>query len=200
MNNGAAILLSGGMDSSALCAWKQPDVAIFLSYGQRCADAEYQASKQVCEELGIAFEPVSLECADLGSGDLAGRPALSIAPASDWWPFRNQILISAAAAKAVTLGLQTLMIGTVQSDASHADGTPGFIEMMDKLLQMQEGGLALQAPAMHMSSVDLVRSSGIDLPVLCWTHSCHRSNFACGQCRGCNKHREVMSGLGYEAY
>lgn len=200
MGKGAAILLSGGMDSSALCAWKRPQLAVFVSYGQKCADAEHQAARQVCQELGVAFEHVALECADLGSGDLAGRPALSVAPASDWWPFRNQILISAAAVKAVTLGLQSLMIGTVQSDASHADGTPEFIDAMDKVLQMQEGALSLQAPAIHMSSVDLVRASGIGMPVLCWAHSCHRSNFACGQCRGCNKHREVMAGLGYEAY
>lgn len=198
MTEPSAILLSGGMDSTALCALLKPQLAIFISYGQKCADAELQASSQICHELDIPFDPVFIECSSLGSGDLSGQPAISVAPASDWWPFRNQLLITAAATRAVSLNIQSLLIGTVRSDASHADGTPQFIEAMSKLLLLQEGRLDLCAPAIQLSTAELVKKSNIDISILHWTHSCHRGNFACGLCRGCNKHREVMIELGYE--
>lgn len=200
MSKATALLLSGGMDSSALCAWRRPAVAMFVSYGQVCEAAERHAATQVCRELGVPLEIVSLQGIGLGSGDLAGLPALDIAPASDWWPYRNQLLVSAVASRVLSLGLKQIVIGTVLSDASHADGTARFIEAMSCLLELQEGGLTLEAPAINMSSVELIRCSGIQCPTLCWAHSCHRGDFACGTCRGCNKHREVMAGLGYEPY
>ena len=102
--------------------------------------------------------------------------------------------------RAVTLGVKHLMLGTVSSDASHADGTPHFVHALSSVLELQEAGLRLSAPAIGLTSIELVRRSNLDLPILCWAHSCHRANFACGTCRGCNKHREVMSGLGYDPF
>jgi len=200
MNDSTAVLLSGGMDSSALCVWKPPRAAITIDYGQVCAKAELVAARQICVELGITLHEVSLNGHELGSGDLAGRAASTLAPASDWWPFRNQLLVTAAAMRAVSVGIDHLMLGTVKSDANHTDGTTRFIETMDQLLGLQEGGLRLSAPAIDLTSVKLIQRSRIDIGILCWTHSCHTSNFACGACRGCSKHREVMAGLGYEPF
>ena len=185
MNDSTAVLLSGGMDSSALCAWKSPRAAIAVDYGQVCAEAELVAARQICAELGITLYEVSLNCHELGSGDLAGRAASTLAPATDWWPFRNQLLVTAAAMRAVSLGVNHLMFGTVKSDANHADGTALFIETMDELLQLQEGGLRLSAPAIDLTSVELIQRSRIKAGILCWAHSCHTSNVACGACRGC---------------
>ncbi|RZK34504.1 MAG: 7-cyano-7-deazaguanine synthase, partial [Hymenobacter sp.] len=47
-------------------------------------------------------------------------------------------------------------------------------------------------PAIKMTSVQLVQQSGISDSLLHWAHSCHKSNIPCGNCRGCNKYREVM--------
>jgi len=102
--------------------------------------------------------------------------------------------------RAVALGVTDLMLGTVESDTYHADGTAAFINAMDRLLALQEGHLRLSAPALELTSVELVRRSEIDFPVLCWAHSCHKASVACGACRGCNKHREVMAGLGYDPF
>jgi 7-cyano-7-deazaguanine synthase len=200
MNDNVAILLSGGMDSSALCAWIRPQAAIFIDYGQVCAEAEAEAAEQIARELSVKFHTLALDCEKLGSGDLAGTPPAAMAPASDWWPFRNQLLVTAAAMRSVMLGLDHLMLGTVETDSNHADGSIAFIQALSALLQLQEGNLRLSAPAIEMNTVELIQRSGIDLGILCWTHSCHRSNLACGDCRGCNKHREVMAGLGYEPY
>lgn len=194
------ILLSGGMDSAALACWKRPEVAFTINYGQVCAEAEIHAASQICKELTIEHEIISVDCSSLGSGDLAGLPPNPIAPVPEWWPFRNQLLITLAAMRAIKLGTQTLLFGSVKSDLIHIDGRKDFFEKISELTSMQEGQLHIVAPAVELTSVELIKHSGIDRPILAWAHSCHVSNFACGNCRGCYKHQAVMAELGYGAY
>jgi 7-cyano-7-deazaguanine synthase len=196
----SALLLSGGQDSTAIAYWLRPSVGITVDYGQQPAEAEVRASAQICKELGIRHVVVSINCSQIGSGDLNGQPPLAVAPSSEWWPYRNQLVITLAAAPALAHGAHELLIGTVATDASHTDGTQEFVEVMDKLISLQEGGLRIRAPAIGMSSSELVRRSGIPLELLCWSHSCHRSSFACGCCRGCIKHKNVMHELGESPY
>lgn len=191
-----ALLLSGGQDSTAIAYWKRPDIGITVNYGQVPAEAEIRASKQLCLSLGIKHIVVEADCSELGSGDLSDSPALTIAPSSEWWPYRNQLVITLAAASALQYGATELLIGSVSTDASHTDGTQLFIDAIDKLMQLQEGGLRVRAPAIEMTSAELIRHTGVPMDVLCWAHSCHKSNFACGQCRGCIKHKNVMHELG----
>lgn len=191
-----ALLLSGGMDSLSIAWWKRPDVAITIDYGQLAASAERAASKAVCRELGIEHHIVPIDCRALGSGDMAGSTASEHAPASDWWPYRNQMLLTFAAMKAIQLGVGRLLIGTVRSDGKHADGTPGFVHAISSLVAMQEGGLVIEAPAIEMSTEELVRHANVPSSLLAWAHSCHKANVACGDCRGCNKYFEVLRELG----
>jgi Queuosine biosynthesis protein QueC len=74
------LLLSGGMDSISIAWWKRPDIAITIDYGQRAGLAEVEAAVAVCLEVGIKHEIVRVDCSSLGSGDMAGRPPISIAP------------------------------------------------------------------------------------------------------------------------
>jgi 7-cyano-7-deazaguanine synthase len=195
-----AILLSGGIDSIALAHWKRPELAITVNYGQVPALAEMDASRAVARDLGLEHEIVSVDCSPIGSGDLAGSTPHDAAPASDWWPYRNQLLITIGAARALACGASRMLIGTVASDHFHADGRPEFIALMADVLRLQEGSLDLEAPAATMSSAELVRMSGVPIEILAWAHSCHKSNFACGRCRGCMKHFEVMQELGIGPY
>ena len=194
-----ALLLSGGMDSLAIAWWKRPELAITLDYGQRAAEAEKLASAQVCKELGIRHEIVSVDCSSLGSGDMAGTPPDAAAQTSDWWPYRNQLLITLAGMQAITRGMRTLYIGTVRSDGeSHLDGTLEFVQKMDELMTYQEGYLRVFAPAITLSTVELIRFFGVPPGLLAWSHSCHKANIACGNCRGCNKYIETYGELGPE--
>lgn len=195
-----ALLLSGGMDSTAIAWWKRPDLAITIDYGQRAASAEVQAATQVCIELGIAHEVLRVDCSALGSGDMAHAPPLAAGKTTDWWPFRNQLLITLAAMRAVTRSMSVLYIGTVKSDAGeHADATPEFLRHVDELLACQEGHLRVVAPAVDLTTTELVRLSGIPPGILAWSHSCHKADIACGNCRGCNKYLETYGELG-DAY
>ncbi|MBB4041650.1 7-cyano-7-deazaguanine synthase [Microvirga flocculans] len=193
-----ALLLSGGMDSACLAWWKRPDVAITVDYGQRPADAEIEAAGAVCKALGIRHEVVRADCSSLGSGDMAGLPPADIAPVPEWWPFRNQLVLTLAGIAAVRLGVTHLMIGALLTDGAHADGRPEFVEAMSAVMALQEGGITVSAPAIELTAVDLVRISQIPKEVLAWTHSCHVANHACGRCRGCFKHSRTCEELGWD--
>lgn len=195
----SAILLSGGIDSTALAYWHRLGISLALTidYGQICARAEIDAASAICAEIGIRHEVLRVDCGALGSGSLAGGASLSNSPTPEWWPFRNQLLITVGAMRSVREGVQEILVGTVNGDGRHADGRREFVVLMDQVLRMQEGGLRVMAPAQAMVSAELVRASGIPRRTLSWTHSCHRGNIACGECRGCFKHETVMRELGW---
>lgn len=190
-----AILLSGGVDSIALSYWKKPEVAFTIDYGQRPYGGELRAATQVASQLGIQHELVRISCDGIGSGDLAGKEPSSFAPAPEWWPYRNQLLLTACAMKAISLNVTEIMIGTVSTDGFHKDGTPAFVQMMNDVIAYQEGSITVTAPAISMTSVELVKASGIPDSLLLWAHSCHKSDYACGNCRGCSKYQQVMNEL-----
>lgn len=183
------------MDSTALAWWQRPQVALTIDYGQRAAAAEFRAAQTVASRLGIAWHPITLDARALGSGDMAGTAADSLAPASDWWPYRNQLLVTIAAMKAVRLGVSELMLGTVATDSQHADGQPAFVAAIDALMKLQEGALRVIAPAIELTTLELVRASQVPRDLLAWAHSCHKADVACGQCRGCNKYFETWHSL-----
>lgn len=195
-----ALLLSGGMDSVAIAYWKRPEFGITIDYGQVPAHAEERAAKIVCEELGIEHLIVRADLSALGSGDLAGDAALEIAPRSEWWPYRNQMLITLGAMAAVSRSVGSLMIGSLSSDDHHADGKADFVDRMDRLVSLQEGGMRVEAPAISMTADELILESGIPHSLLAWSHSCHTANEACGVCGGCLKHYTTLEKLGRSPY
>lgn len=187
-----ALLLSGGMDSLSIAWWMRPEIAITIDYGQLPAQAERSAAAAVCNELGIEHHIVEIDCSGLGSGDMAGSSANEHAPASDWWPYRNQMLITFAVMKAISLGVERLLIGTVKSDGVHLDGTSEFVSTISKLVSFQEGGIVVEAPAIEFSTEKLIAVGKVPREFLAWAHSCHKADVPCGNCRGCNKYFDVL--------
>ena len=193
------LLLSGGMDSLAIAWWKRPQWAATIDYGQKAAAAEKLAAAQICRELGIEHHVITVDCSSLGSGDMADKAVDARGSTSDWWPYRNQLLITLASMRAIACEVQTLYIGTVKSDGeNHRDGTPEFVSRIDGLMKFQEGGLRVVAPAISFTTVELIRMAGVPAGLLAWSHSCHKADTACGDCRGCNKYLATYAELGAE--
>lgn len=190
------LLLSGGLESSALGAWLRPPLALTIDYGQLPAAGEIWAASQVCRELGLTHSVLRADCSAVGSGLLAGRESDEQAPVPEWWPYRNQLLVSLAGAWGISRGATEIVIGSVAGDGAHADSTLAFYEQLDRLMALQEGRLRVRAPAIEMSSAELLDASGISDAVLGWTHSCHRHVVACGSCPGCAKRQQVLAGIG----
>jgi 7-cyano-7-deazaguanine synthase len=199
------LLLSGGHDSVALAAWLRPDACLTIDYGQRPVAGEMRASKAATAALGLNWHQLRVDLSAVGSGlmhntgdddEVAGAVAPG-SPSPEWWPYRNQLLVSIAAAWALPRGFTELVVGSVGSDgARHRDGTADFYERLDAVVSFQEGGLRVVAPAVGMSTVELIETSGVPDRVLAYAHSCHLAEYPCGLCPGCRKHAEVLAHAG----
>ncbi len=187
-----ALLLSGGMDSIALLYWKRPDIALTIDYGQKCAEAEIRSAVYACEQLNINHHILYIDGSSLGSGDMSGEDPHPLAPQTDWWPYRNQFLITVSAMRLIKVGVSKILIGSVKTDEQFKDGTKEFIQLINELISFQEGNITVEAPASDMSTSELISKSQIPMALLYCSHSCHTGNVACGQCRGCQKYMFIM--------
>lgn len=189
------LLLSGGMDSIAILHWKKPNLALTIDYGQNASRAEVQASQKLCSELGIKHKVITIDCSIIGDGNLSKNNNSML----ETWPYRNQILITFAAAYASKIEYSVIYIGTVLSDKSqHADGSPEFLKLMNLLLKCQEKNISLVAPAVDLTTDELIKVSKIPKSLMDWAHSCYTSDLACGQCCGCLKQLNIYRKIGWE--
>lgn len=179
------LLLSGGLDSTAVAAWMRPDTALTIDYGQRAAQGEITAARAVSNALDIPWATVRVDCSPVGGGMLAGEGD------DEFWPYRNQLLITLAAAWAANHGHQEVMLGTVADD-THLDCAPTFIDGLNDLLRTQEPAIHLTAPARDLTGSELLTHSPIDAGLIGWTHSCNRSPLACGACPSCGRRAALL--------
>ncbi|MFN8021120.1 MAG: 7-cyano-7-deazaguanine synthase [Acidimicrobiales bacterium] len=201
MSSRELLLLSGGLDSAALAVMRRPSDALTINYGQVCATSERTAAQMVCRLLDINHHTLAVDCSAVGAGLLASKEAApghagvegDHGAASEFWPFRNQLLVTLAASVAFRLGIERIVLGCVSTDRErHVDGSPGFVDALGAVLKMQEGGIELVAPAADLTTQDLIDRSSAPMSLLGWTHSCHTSNMACGWCPGCSKRSLVL--------
>jgi 7-cyano-7-deazaguanine synthase len=197
------VLLSGGLDSAALAHWLRPEYTLFIDYGQRPRLAEARAAAAIARQLDLAHANVDIDLRAIGGGLLTDDEENEGWPSPEWWPFRNQLLATIAAAWSIkhiagaTNGLSVVLItGTVATDGKrHVDGTPQFYEKLRTLIEYQEGNITVATPAIALPTEQLIRQSGVNDEVLGWTHSCHRGDVPCGECPGCHKREQVLGDL-----
>lgn len=197
LQNKTAVLLSGGMDSIAIAYWKKPDIAITIDYGQKCAEAEIQTSSYIANRLGIEHHVLRIDCSSLGSGTLTDNGQIDGAPSEEWWPYRNQLLVTLACMKCIQMGVNTLYVGSVKQDGDrHKDGTKQFYELLSNLTEYQEGNIKIEMPAAEFDTIDLIKESQVPMSLLLHSHSCHTSNKPCRKCSGCYKNYSIRLQLG----
>ena len=188
------LLLSGGLDSAALAAWTRPALTLFVDYGQKPREAEARAARAVAAHLNLPFTSIRLPLTDLGGGLMHDDTPLPGAPSPEWWPFRNQFLATAGAAVAVQHQLEKVALASVQGDGDrHVDGSKPFYDRLNAVMTIQEGGVQVAAPAIHLSTVELLRTVNAERSLIGWTVSCHRANQPCGDCPGCWKRELVLA-------
>lgn len=199
----AVLLLSGGLDSTALAAWVRPAACLFIDYGQRPASAERRAATAVSDALGLELDVLAVDLSSIGAGLLSPiHVDLPGSPSPEWWPFRNQILATLAAAWCVTntapeRPLRRVLLASVRGDGDrHTDGTAAFYAQLDRLVAIQEGALRVDAPCLGVTTAELLVASRVDDSILGWTHSCHCANTGCGACPGCHKRAEALQAAG----
>jgi 7-cyano-7-deazaguanine synthase len=190
------LLLSGGLDSTSIAAWQRPEHCLGIDYGQRAADAEQRAARAIAADLVLPYTHIRVDASAVGGG-LMARESTSVGDTPEWWPYRNQFLITVGAGWAVVRGYDEILVGTVSGDGDrHADGRQAFFDAMTAVLQAQEGRLSVASPAIHLTASALIQESGVTDVTLGWTHSCHVANLPCGRCPGCVKRAEVLAHVG----
>ncbi|MCW4452167.1 7-cyano-7-deazaguanine synthase [Kaistella sp. BT6-1-3] len=190
------ILLSGGIDSISLAYNLKPQIAYTIDYGQTVAKREIYVSKYIAKKLGIVHKVITVDCRNLGSGTLANKEIIDLSPSDEWWPYRNQLLITLSAMQAIKDGVSELYLASVKSDNFHSDGTNMFYELINELVNFQEGNIKIICPTLEYYSHELVKNYNVPLDLLSLAHSCHISNLACGKCSGCIKQLKVRHEVG----
>ncbi len=193
-----AVLLSGGIDSICLSYGIKPQIAYTVDYGQTVAEREIYVSKYISKKLGIQHKTIKVDCRKLGSGDLAKQPNNKVSPSNEWWPYRNQLLITLASMQGIKDEVKELYIASVKSDGFHKDGTTNFYKLINELVEFQEGNIKIICPTLDYFSHELVKLYNVPLDLLTIAHSCHVSNIACGKCSGCIKQIKVRQELNIE--
>jgi 7-cyano-7-deazaguanine synthase len=184
------------MDSTAIAHWLAPEALLFIDYGQRPSEAERRAAERVSLRLQRPLACVSVDCSSVGEDLLRGPRAPTKPVGETWWPYRNQLLATFASAWALGNGFVEVLIGTVAGDGDiHRDGTTWFVQSLDALISGQEGAVHVSAPAIHLTTEELIEVTGIGRDVLAGTYSCHRGSFPCGECGGCTKRDLILGSL-----
>lgn len=205
----AVMVLSGGMDSvTMLYEYKNEiDLAVNFCYGSNHNERELEYARLHCQRLGI--ELIEIDMSFIGehfhSSLLEGADAV---PEGDYdmdnmkstvVPFRNGIMLAAAAGLAESRGLSTVMIANHSGDhALYPDCRESFIKAMGKAIA--EGtyeGIQLKAPYTLLSKAQIAlrgKHLGIDYAE---TYSCYkgRENH-CGRCGTCVERRQALAEAG----
>jgi 7-cyano-7-deazaguanine synthase len=185
------LLFSGGIDSTVLAWWLRPEWLLFIDYGQVSAPGERRAAERIASTLGLSLDSRTVDLRHFGHGTMVGRSALN-REAPEFWPYRNQMLLTLAAMGYADQQPISILLGSVAGDEIHPDGTDSFRTAMDSVLRVQSD-TRLETPAAGSTTENLIQRTGVPLDLLGWTFSCHTGEWACGTCRGCIKHEQVIA-------
>lgn len=204
------ILLSGGIDSSTCLAvalenCKPEDVlAVNMYYGQK-HEKEMLSARRIAAYYGVELMELDLSAIFIKSdcsllkGSNNAIPQGSYAeqqkktgkgPVSTYIPFRNGLMLSAAASIAVSVGASLIYYGAHADDAAgnaYPDCSIPFTEAINQAIQEgTDGQVSIVAPFIAMNKAEVVRT-GLALGVpyeMTW--SCYEGGeHPCGKCGTC---------------
>ncbi len=207
----AMMVLSGGMDSVTMLHEYAGEIelAVNFSYGSNHNARELECARNHCRELGI--ELIEIDLPFIGSyfhsSLLEGADAI---PEGEYdfdnmkstvVPFRNGIMLAAAAGLAESHGLDTVMIANHAGDhALYPDCRKSFIDAMSRAIS--EGtydGIKINAPYTLLSKAQIAlrgKRLGIDYST---TYSCYRGGEKhCGRCGTCCERRQALAEAGIQ--
>jgi len=206
--DGAIVLLSGGIDSATCLAIARRDGlpchALSFDYGQRHR-SELDAAAELARRLGAAsHRTIRFDLRAIGGSALtADIDVPNDAPAHlrgqdipvTYVPARNLVFLSLATGLAEVLGAGAIYIGVNAVDYSgYPDCRPAFIEQFRRAALLATaagvGGRALEirTPLIAMTKAEIIRTGaalGIDFAL---TRSCYdpdEAGSACGRCDSC---------------
>lgn len=205
------MVLSGGMDSVTMLHEYAGEIelAVNFSYGSNHNARELECARNHCRELGI--ELIEIDLPFIGSyfhsSLLEGADAI---PEGDYdfdnmkstvVPFRNGIMLSAAAGLAESRGLHKILIASHSGDhALYPDCRDSFVRAMSAAISAGTyDGITVEAPFSLMDKAQIAalgKELGIDYST---TYSCYKGGeMHCGVCGTCRERRQAMADAGID--
>jgi 7-cyano-7-deazaguanine synthase len=157
MRQPSVILLSGGLDSAANLAFAHehddPVLALTIRYGQRAADPEVRAARDLCAYYGIPHQVMdlswlgalggssltqsSLSVPELKTSELDDLSVIQNTAKSVWVPNRNGVFINVAAAWAERRGAKRVVVGFNREEATtFPDNSIDFLNRSTRSLEL----------------------------------------------------------------
>ena len=212
MNNQyALVVFSGGMDSTTALLWARREFsgvsAVSFSYGAKHNARELAAANVICRKLNIPRIEIPLDFIGkyfhsslLKTGGSIPEGAYNEDNmASTVVPFRNGIMLAAAAGLAEDSGYSAVILGNHSGDhAIYPDCRPEFIDGMARAIGTGTGGkVKLLSPFCNMTKGEIA-ALGAELGVdysLTW--SCYNGREKhCGKCGTCRERKDAFREAG----
>lgn len=220
------VLLSGGVDSSTCLAVALEDtapedvLALNIFYGQKHA-REMQSARDVANHYGVELMELDMapifaksDCSLLAHSREAieHKPyAEQISetggkkPVSTYVPFRNGLMLAAAASIAVSVGASLIYYGAHRDDAAgnaYPDCSANFADYINDAIYEGTGyQVSVVAPFIHSNKAGIV-AKGLELGVpyhLTW--SCYEGgDKPCGTCATCIDRAKAFKENGVEEH
>ncbi len=203
------MVLSGGMDSVTMLHEyaSEIELAVNFTYGSNHNARELECARYHCGLLGIELVVIDLSFigSHFHSSLLEGPDAI---PEGDYdfdnmkstvVPFRNGIMLAAAAGLAESRGLSVLMIANHAGDhALYPDCRDSFVKAMSEAIKAGTyDGITVKAPYTLLNKADIAlrgKRLGIDYST---TYSCYRGlEKHCGRCGTCRERRQALAEAG----
>lgn len=217
----AVVLLSGGLDSSTCLAAAlhkhipSEVLALNMYYGQR-HDKEIESARKIARYYGVDLMEMDLsiifsksDCSLLKTSNNAipegsyeeQQKESPGKPVSTYVPFRNGLMLSAAASIAVSLGAEEIYYGAHADDAAgnaYPDCSPEFTMAMDSAIKFgTDGQVKIIAPFIRKTKADIVyEGTMLGVPYeLTW--SCYEGgDHPCGKCGTCIDRKKAFEANG----
>lgn len=185
-------LVSGGLDSLLVaCLAKEEGLnqfPLFIDYGQRARDQEYDACLRGMTQLGLP-QPVTADLGGFGQLIRSGLTDTSQRVYEDaYTPGRNLLFLLAGAAYAAQVGADAVSIGLLHEDTSlFPDQTSAFIRSAEATLALAVAKpVRVLAPLAAFHKRDVVRLAKDK--GLSGSYSCHLGEQKpCGACIACRE-------------
>lgn len=217
----AIVLLSGGVDSSTCLAMAREEfraediLAVNMYYGQK-HDCEMQSARNVANYYGVGLIEIDLsEIFSMSNCSLLKQSTESIPhesyadqqketqgkPVSTYVPFRNGLMLSAAASIAVSVGASRIYYGAHADDAAgnaYPDCTPDFVNAINKAIKAgTDGECEVLAPFINSNKAQIVKYGLAHHVPYRLTWSCYEGGEKpCGKCGTCIDRQKAFEANG----
>jgi 7-cyano-7-deazaguanine synthase len=221
MTKKSVILLSGGLDSAANLALsvQQDNVLLALTarYGQRAAQMEARAARELCLYYGVKHQIIELDwLGDLGGSsltdtgetvpqmnqsDLDNLSIASGAAKSVWVPNRNGVLINVAASFAERVGAEQIVVGFNREEAAtFPDNSAAFLEKATAALAYSTANhVKVVSYTTELNKIEIVaklRALSQPFPFdkiwSCYLGGSGTGKSPCGHCESCQRLQRAL--------